>query len=72
MSMPSTALPRFGRVKDSKSRCGLSRSTLYEIAADDQGVFRKHGNVTIVDYHRVDRILEKLPPAEITVGKAKK
>jgi hypothetical protein len=72
MSIPSTALPRFGRVSDSKSRCGLSRSTLYEIAADYKDIFRKHGNVTIVDYHRVERVLENLPLAAITVGKAKK
>jgi hypothetical protein len=56
---------RFGRPADSRQRCGLSRTALYEMASIDPAIFRKNGNATIVDYQRVDRNLSKLPLAEI-------
>ena len=72
MSQPSTGLPRWGRPADSPQRCGLSRTALYNMATVDPAIFRKNGHVTIVDYHRVDRNLSKLPRAEINMGAGKK
>ena len=71
MSQTSTGLPRFGRPAQSKERCGLPRSTLYEVAAQNKGVFKKLNGKTIVDYGRVDSILAKLPDAELKNSKGK-
>ena len=64
MSQHSTATGRFGRPADSRQRCGLSRSALYEMSLIDPAIFRKNGGQTIVDFQRVDRNLSKLPIAK--------
>jgi hypothetical protein len=63
-----TDTPRFGRIPDAKRRSGLSRGKLYELAAQNKGLFRKADAATIVDLQRLDRILADLPAAEITTG----
>jgi hypothetical protein len=60
--------PRFGRIPDAKRRTGLSRGKLYEIAAENPGLFKKAGAATIVDLARLDRVIANLPEAEITTG----
>jgi hypothetical protein len=62
--------PRFGRIADAKRRTGLSRGKLYEIAAENRGLFKKAGAATIVDLHKLDRVIAGLPEAEITTGLA--
>jgi hypothetical protein len=57
--------PRWGRPSQSKSRSGISRSSLYEIARQHKGVFKKMGSATLVDYDKVDEILADLPDANI-------
>lgn len=61
--------PRFGRIPDAKRRSGLSRGKLYEIAAENPGLFKKAGAATIVDLHKLDRVIADLPEAEITTGR---
>jgi len=56
----SVGAPRWGRPGQSKQRCGISRSFLYEIAREHQ-IFKKYGAATIVDYGKVDKILSRLP-----------
>jgi hypothetical protein len=60
---------RFGRIPAAEDRSGLSRSELYEIAAENPGLFRKRGSATIVDLQMLDDILAELPAAEL--GKPK-
>jgi|RhiMetdeSRZDD1v2_1073273.scaffolds.fasta_scaffold370813_2 hypothetical protein len=62
--------PRFGRIADAKRRTGLSRGKLYKIAAENPGLFRKAGAATLVDLHKLDRVIADLPEAEITTGLA--
>jgi hypothetical protein len=61
---PLTAV-RFGRLPVAQARSGLSRSKLYELAAENSGLFKKYGAVTIVDLELLDRVLAELPPAAI-------
>ena len=56
---------RFGRIPAAKRRSGLSRSTLYKIAAEYKGVFLKAGAATIVDFERLDEVLAELPAADL-------
>jgi hypothetical protein len=62
--------PRFGRILDAKRRTGLSRGKLYEIAAENPGLFKKAGTATVVDLHKLDRVIAELPEAAIRVGLA--
>ena len=57
--------PRWGRIPDAVRRSRLSRSKLYEIAAQHQGLFRKADGATIVDLVKLDEVLADLPPAEL-------
>jgi hypothetical protein len=57
--------PRFGRIPVAARRTGLSRGTLYGIAARHRGLFLKAGTATIVDLQLLDQIIAALPPAEI-------
>jgi hypothetical protein len=57
---------RWGRIRDAVDYSGLSRTSLYKLAAVHEGLFRKHGASTIVDFVILDRILEATPPAEIS------
>ena len=62
-------LPRFGQIADAERRSGLSRGYLYELAADNVGLFKKAGSATIVDLEKLDEILAGLPAAAITPRK---
>ena len=59
-------LPRFGRIADGVRRSGLSRATLYNLAAEHPGLFKKCGAATLVHLEKLDQILAELPPAEIS------
>lgn len=60
---------RFGRISDAIGRSGLSRSELYQLAAENHGLFLKRGVATIVDLVKLDSVLAELPAAQI--GKSK-
>jgi hypothetical protein len=64
MSVPST-LPRFGTIPRAVDYSGRSRSRLYQYAAKHEGLFRKDGKSTLVDFAILDRILDTLPAAQI-------
>jgi hypothetical protein len=67
MSIQSTGLgKRFGRIPEATERSGLSRSSLYKLAATHKGLFKKHGSATIVDFQILDEILEAAPDAQLT------
>jgi hypothetical protein len=57
---------RWGRIPAATDYSGLSRTSLYKLAADNPGLFKKHGAATIVDFRVLDRILESSPAAEIS------
>ena len=59
---------RFGRIPTAVGTRGLSRGTLYKLAAKHKGLFKKHGSITIVDLHFLDEIISEFPAAEIHVG----
>jgi len=56
---------RFGRIAAATLYSGVSRATLYIWAAQHPGLFRKNGSATVVDFDRLDAVLDALPPAEI-------
>ena len=60
---------RFGRLPVATSRSGYSRSKLYELAGQHDGLFRKDGAITFVDLWLLDRIQADLPSANIGVTK---
>jgi hypothetical protein len=62
--------PRAGKIADAVQYSGFSRSTLYVLAAQHLGLFRKHGRAVIVDFDILDLIIANLPAAEITARKA--
>jgi hypothetical protein len=67
MSVTSTAAPhpRFGKIPAACAYSGRSRARLYQLAAQHEGLFRKDGKSTIVDFAMLDRILDGLPVAKI-------
>jgi hypothetical protein len=58
---------RSGRIRHAVEESGLSRSYLYERAADPKyaGLFRKAGKTVIVDFDVLYRVVDDLPCAEI-------
>jgi hypothetical protein len=54
-----------GKIPAAVSYSGRSRSRLYEWAGEREGLFRKDGNSTLVDFDILDDILDGLPAAEI-------
>ena len=66
MSITSTAMPRFGTIPRACDYSGRSRSRLYQLAAKHEGLFRKDGKSTLVDFAVLDQILDKLPVAKIS------
>jgi hypothetical protein len=56
---------RFGRIPAAKAHTGLSRSSLYSIAAENPGLFVKFKGATLVDFAKLDQILDQLPHAKI-------
>jgi hypothetical protein len=57
--------PRFGKMPAAVEYSGRSRSRIYEWAAKYKGLIRKDGKSSIVDFDRLDQILDSLPIAEI-------
>jgi hypothetical protein len=62
---------RFGRIPAAVQRSGLSRSKLYEYAAQHPGLFRKADRATIVDFGILDAIQEALPAANVKASKTR-
>jgi hypothetical protein len=58
MSAPN---PRFGTIPRAVDYSGRSRSRLYQLASEYEGLFRKDGKSTLVDFSILDRILDGLP-----------
>jgi hypothetical protein len=56
---------RFGTIPQAVDYSARSRSRLYQLAAKHEGLFRKDGKSTIVDFAILDRILDSLPVARI-------
>jgi hypothetical protein len=61
--------PRMLRVLAAARYSGRSRATLYKLAGQHRGLFRKAGGSTLVDLAALDRILDALPVAEIKPSK---
>jgi hypothetical protein len=57
--------PRFGKIPAAAAYSGLGRTRLYEIAAENPGLFRKSGKSTLVDFEYLDQVLNRLPAAAI-------
>ena len=69
VALPSrTARPRFGKIPTAMRYSGIGRSKLYELAANNPGLFRKSGFTTLVDFEVLDAILNNLPMAVIKRG----
>jgi hypothetical protein len=56
---------RWGRIPDAMARCGLKRGFLYQMAAENPGLFRKVGAATVVDLWRLDEIIDAAPAADL-------
>jgi hypothetical protein len=59
--------PRHGKISLATRYSGRSRSKLYQWAAEHEGLFLKDGASTLVDFDVLDRIMDSLPPAKITM-----
>jgi hypothetical protein len=57
--------PRFGSIPDAVRYGGIGRTDLYNKAAQNPGLFVKNGRQTIVDFDKLDAILDELPLAQI-------
>jgi hypothetical protein len=57
--------PRFGRVSEAMSYAAVSRSRLYEWGRKNEGLFRKNGSASLIDFDVLDRILDDLPVADL-------
>ena len=66
-----TVRPRFGKIPTANAYSGLGRTSLYELAEQHQGLFKKYGTSTLVDFDILDQILDQLPDAVINVSSAK-
>jgi hypothetical protein len=77
MEMPMPPLPtttkqhdaparrRTGKIPEAVAYSGISRSSLYELAAEHDGLFVKFGASTLVDFDVLDKVIDALPVAEI-------
>jgi hypothetical protein len=54
---------RFGKIP--KKGGPVSREEIYELAAKHEGLLKKYGRATILDYDKLDEILAALPNAVI-------
>lgn len=66
---PARGHLRFGKIPAAVEYSGVSRATLYSWAARHEGLFVKNGAATIVNFDRLDRILDALPLAKIGAHK---
>jgi len=67
MSITSTAAPRprFGKIKAAVAYSSRSRGRLYQLASENPGLFVKDGASTLVNFDKLDAILDALPDAGI-------
>lgn len=70
LSMFTPDAQRYGRIPDAAVRYGLSKSSLYRLAADGRLVLRKFGRATFVEYEAADRFMASLPLARIKPAKS--
>ena len=63
--------PRIGKIKTAVKYSGLSRTVLYELAPQNDGLFLKFGTSTLVDFSVLDQILDRLPTAKIRAAKVR-
>jgi hypothetical protein len=63
--------PRFGKIPVAVAYSGRSRSRLYEWAMEHEGLFVKDGTSTLVNFDRLDEILDQLPVAAIKASSSK-
>jgi hypothetical protein len=70
MSTEATEAKSFGRIPEAIARSGLSKGSLYNLAAKHPGLFRKMGSATIVDFRILNEVLDALPAAELTPSDA--
>jgi hypothetical protein len=61
----NSARPRMGKIPKAIEYSGISRSGLYELAPKWPGLFRKNGGSTLIDFDKLDEILNELPHAEL-------
>jgi hypothetical protein len=57
---------RFARIQVATATGPYKRTKLYKLARKHKGLFRKDGNVTIVDMQMLDEVTAQLPPAELS------
>lgn len=73
MSQCSTDLGRrMGPIKVACQYSGVSRSSLYILASQHPGLFRKFGRTVLVSFDVLDEILDGLPAAQIKAPYAAK
>jgi hypothetical protein len=65
MSRSEITGKRFGKLPEATTYSGISRASLYGLAAKHPGLFKKFGASTIVDFNELDAILDELPAAKI-------
>ena len=63
--------PRLGKIPAATAYSGRSRTRLYQWAEQHEGLFKKDGASTLVDFDILDEILDQLPVAVINVSAAK-
>jgi hypothetical protein len=69
MTFDPTSRRRFGKIPAAVEHSAISRTELYGLAATHPGLFRKYGRSTIVDFGRLDEVLDNLPAAKIRPDK---
>jgi hypothetical protein len=62
----TTGTSRFGRIPAAEQRSGLKRGSLYKLAAQNPGLFRKANSATVVDLQMLDEVLAALPAADLS------
>jgi len=55
----------FGSMRDARRLCGISKSSLYRLAALHPELLRKMGRSTIVDLKLLREVIDHMPQAEI-------
>jgi hypothetical protein len=56
---------RFGSIPQACNYGGVGRSSLYALAGQHAGLFKKFGSKTLVNFGVYDQILDALPNAQI-------
>jgi hypothetical protein len=69
--MTYTVRPRLGKIPTAVAYSGRSRTRLYELAEQYEGLFKKDGASTLVDFDILDQILDRLPVAVINLSATK-